>query len=166
MLGNVNHNFGHNAAMGRPETYTYRQLQDRIQQVLGVNVPRSTLRAAMARRGSRATAGMPLPFHATRHPDAFDPASFDVAEVESWLASHPKLRQDAALAAIASSPKGHDHRDVVANARGVGVSWERIAAALSLAEGRSYSKQAAHKRYAPSEAQNGRQEPRAGSPAG
>ncbi len=126
--------------------YSYAEVRARLREELGVDVTESTLRAGFAEAGtptSRVTAGMPAPLPAVHRNR---PARFDAAAIEAWLATHPRLHQEAALAAIGSASASELTR-LVAQARVLHVSWARIAAAISEAEGRPYSRQAAFKRY-------------------
>lgn len=127
--------------------YSYQDLQRRIREVLGVEVATSTLRAAPTRQGqarTRITEGLPAPLPEIRA--RFGSVRFAVDAVEVWLAAHPLRRQQDALHGVQAAPLV-DRRAAVDQARAVGVSWARIAAAISAAEGRPYSAQAAHKRY-------------------
>lgn len=130
-----------------PQWYSYEDLQRRIREVLGAEVATSTLRAAPTRRGqarTRITEGLPAPLPEIRA--RFGPVRFAVDAVEAWLSAHPLRRQQDALNGVQAAPPV-DRRAAVDRARAVGVSWARIAAAISAAEGRPYSAQAAHKRY-------------------
>lgn len=144
----------HNAVVSTEGTYSYAEVRARVREALGVDVTESTLRAGPAEAGrplSRVTVGMPAPL-----PGGGRPARFSAGEIDTWLKGHHHRRQADVLAAIRDSPAGSDHREVVARARAEAVSWERIAQALGDAEGRSYSKQAAFKRYGRSAGQNRR----------
>lgn len=130
-----------------PRWYSYADIQRRIRDVLDIEVTTSTLRAAPTRQGqarTRVTEGMPTPLPQEERP-LFAPVRFAVDDVEDWLTRHPLRRQRDALEAIEGSTG--DRRSLVDQARAAGVSWARIAAAISTAEGRTYSAQAAHKRY-------------------
>lgn len=141
--------------MSTPQWYSYPDLQRRIREVLGVEVATSTLRAAPTRHGralTRVTEGMPTPLPESR--SRFVPARFSVDDVEAWLADHPLLAQLDALHDIRVAGPGGRHA-AVDRARAAGVSWTRIAAAISAAEHRPYSAQAAHRRYGRSAGQHG-----------
>lgn len=124
--------------------YSYADIQERVREVLDIEVSQATLRHAGTRQGTartRLTNGMPTPL-----PGVHKPARFDPEEVETWLANHLLLRQRQALQELSES--GADQRrPLVAAARAIEVSWSRIAAAISVAQGHPYSPQAAHKRY-------------------
>lgn len=118
-------------------TYTYRQLADRIEAVLGRRPSVSTLRAATAttRRTTtsqsrpRLTLGMPPPEPA---PTRTAPARFDAAKVEAWLATHPLRRWLAAdadyRAALRDPTRPIDA--TIALARRRGLTWTQITTGL------------------------------------
>lgn len=140
---------GQNAVMSTsaPQWYSYEDLQRRIREVLGVEVATSTLRAAPTRQGrsrTRITEGLPAPLPENRA--RFVPVRFAVDDIEAWLAAHTLRRQQDALHGVEAAEPA-DRQVSVDRARDAGVSWARIAAAISAAEGRPYSAQAAHKRY-------------------
>lgn len=124
--------------------YSYLDIQQRVREVLNVEVSQTTLRCAGTREGTartRLTEGMPAPL-----PGDYKPARFDPDQIETWLANHLLLRQRQALLELSESDS--DERQLlVAAARDLGVSWARIASAISSAQGRPYTTQAAHQRY-------------------
>lgn len=115
-------------------TYSYPDLADRIAEVLGTRPALSTLRSASAREQRpldyppRLTAGMPRPIPST--PPA--PARFRIREVEQWLATHPWVRQRAALDDVTAAAAGTEEQlqAAVAQARAAGASWTALTAAL------------------------------------
>lgn len=134
-------------------TYGYRQLADRIEEVLGTRPSPSSLRAAAAaarRTGGtqsppRLTAGMPAPLPRT---SATDPAAFPADQVEQWLAHHPRLAWRAAVQRAADALHGGaDPADVVAAARAAGLSWRTITALLAEQGAAPRSTAGVHKRY-------------------
>lgn len=134
--------------MAAEDLLTYRQLADRVERALGVRPALSSLRAAAATAGrgvarTRLTAGLPAPTSTT---DATGQRLFLAAEVDAWLAGHPRRRiadhqRDLAAAPISQRPQA------VAAARAAGLSWREIADALTDADGRAYSRQWAQQRY-------------------
>lgn len=135
-------------------TYGYRELADRIEQVLGVRPSLSTLRAARSetRRTKasssrpRITYGMPLP-RQTGGPTS--PAAFSVREVEAWLKRHPRSQWANTydrLVAVAGKPSARVDASV-ARARRAGLSWRQIAQALTDGSGVRHSPAGVHKRY-------------------
>lgn len=129
--------------------YTYTELAEQIEVVLGVRPSLSTLRAAAAATGRgtnsrvRITACMPLP-----RPGLSDDghAVFAAGAVDRWLAHHPRrrvAREQERLGRAAVS-----RRDVaVVRAREAGLSWQQIADAVAAADGRAYSRQWAQQRW-------------------
>ena len=133
--------------------YTYAVLADRIEDVLGERPSRSALRSAPAearRTGSamarpRVTVGMPSPVPA---PSRTSPAEFDAAEVEEWLAAHPRLRWQRAVASITRSlAEGMPEEQVVAAALKDGLPWRTITGELNAHDGRGRTVSGIHKRY-------------------
>ena len=128
--------------------YTLAEVADRISQELHVRPALSTLRAAAAdaRRGStpaRLTDGLPAPLNPGRHGSQ---TLFDPNAVDAWLAHHPRRRIRQLQDRLAAASPEFRHR-AVATARRAGLSWQQIAAAISRADGRRYSRQAAQQRY-------------------
>ncbi len=136
----------------RPD-YSYEDLADRIEAVLGERPSLSSLRAAPAedqRRGAkkgrpRITAGMPRPRpSATRT----SPARFAPEDIEAWLADHPRRRWDAARQLAGERlAQGHDEEEAVRLALEDGLSWAAIAEVLSTHEGRTVAKSSAYFRF-------------------
>ena len=128
--------------MDRPG-YTYAQVRQRIREELHIDVSTAELRQS-PRPGqfrSRVTHEMPEP-----DPAFVDPIKFDAAAIDDWLEHHPRRRQTRALKALSTSdPTTRDA--LVADARHQGLSWRRIAEAISEADNRLYSTQAVFKRY-------------------
>ncbi|MGV1010108.1 MAG: hypothetical protein ACOYBY_16125 [Dermatophilaceae bacterium] len=140
--------------MSTEPTYTYRQLAARVEEVLGARPSLSSLRAAGAetrrtrsvRRRPRLTVGMPAP-QPSSSPTA--PALFSQAEVEHWLAHHPRagfLAPYRALVAAAAGP-AQDLDAAVGRARRDGLSWQHVAEALSEGSGITRSRSWAHLHY-------------------
>lgn len=128
-------------------------LADRIEEVLGERPSMSALRAAAAkdrRTGStlprpRVTVGMPPRLPATSRTAA---AEFDVAAVEAWLAHHPRLPWQRAVAEMSESlSRGVSEEQVVATALQAGLPWRTVAAELHAYDGRDRSVAGIHKRY-------------------
>lgn len=137
----------------RTATYSYEELADRIEQVLGERPSRSALRAAAAKERiarstqsvPRLTAGMPRPLPA---PTRTAPAAFSAEQVEAWLANHPRLVHDQALRQLSAAlARGDDVETAVHQARSTGLSWRAITAALSEHDGQPRSVAGVHKRY-------------------
>lgn len=136
-----------------PVTYGYAELANRIEQVLGERLTRSTLRSAVSqnRRGRpvqtrpRMTAGMPAPLPA---PSRTAPARFDVAAVEAWLSEHPRLRWNTARAeALQALAAGASIDSVVAAGVAAGLSWRHLTAVLNEFDGGQRSVAGVHKRF-------------------
>lgn len=134
-------------------TYDYEQLVARIEAVLGERPSTSALRAAAAqqrrtanpRTKARLTAGMPPPLPATSRTS---PARFDAEEIESWLASHPRLAwQQATEQARDGLRHGGDTEQVIAQALRAGLSWRTITALLIEHDGRPRTMAGVHKHY-------------------
>jgi hypothetical protein len=132
--------------------YSYAEVADRVEAVLGVRPQLSTLRAAAAAdarvRGTnsrvRVTAGMPAPI---KQVPGY-PTEFDANAIEHWLANHPRAQGTQQMQLLANaSPKQRDK--AVARARAAGLSWQQIADAIGQAEGKTYSRQWAQQRYGP-----------------
>lgn len=140
--------------MPRPRTYSYEQLADRIEQVLGERPSLSSLRAAAAaatRTGSpaarpRVTYGMPRPEPPAR-PTA--PAVFDAAKIEEWLARHPRCAWAAAEQSfrLALRDPVVDAADAVGSARRAGLSWAHIRLGLRAERGDTRSRAGIFKAY-------------------
>ena len=133
--------------------YTYAVLAARIEEVLGERPSKSALRSAAAearRTGSamarpRVTLGMPHPVPARSRTS---PAEFDAAEVEEWLAAHPRLRWQRAVASITRSlAAGMPEEQVVAVALHDELPWRTITAELNAHDGRGRTVSGIHKRY-------------------
>ena len=152
LLGNVN--LGGVPTLGQvsdpPATYTYDQLADAIEQVLGVRPAASTLRAAQAETRSAVrtrrrslTAGMPAPL-----PSTGGAALFDAATVDRWLADHPRRALQRATEEAADALRaGTSEAEVVAYARENGLSWRQITEMLNTVGPRRRSIAAVHRRY-------------------
>jgi hypothetical protein len=135
-------------------TYTYRQVAERMEQVLGGRPALSSLRAASSearrtksvRRRPRLTLGMPAPQPARSRTA---PALFSQAEIEHWLTHHPRVQfltsYRALVAAAAGPAKNLDA--AVARARRDGLSWQHVAEALSEGSGITRSRSWAHLTY-------------------
>lgn len=123
--------------------YTYAQVRQRIRDELHIDVSSAELRQS-PRPGqfrSRVTHEMPEP-----DPAFVDPIKFDAAAIDHWLEHHPRRRQTQALQALSVSDVA-GREALVVDARHQGVSWKRIAEAISAADDRPYSTQAVFKRY-------------------
>ena len=140
--------------MSTEPIYTYLQLADRMEQVLGARPSLSSLRAAASearrtqsvRRRPRLTLGMPAP---QPSPSPTAPALFSQAEIEHWLAHHPRgqfLVSYRALVAAAAGP-AKDLEAAVGRARRDGLSWQHVAEALSEGSGITRSRSWAHLTY-------------------
>ena len=138
---------------GRPATYTYAELAERIEQVLGERPSQSALRAAAAtaRRTDhtqtrpRLTVGMPAALPASSRTA---PAAFSAAAVEQWLEQHPRRAWNAAVTELARAlADGRDPQQAIRSAREAGLSWRHITAALSASDGRTRSVAGVHKAY-------------------
>jgi len=134
-----------------PATYSYDQVAERIEQVLGEQPSRSALRAAPLRqrrtRGRRPglTAGMPAPLPS---PSKTIRARFSATAVEEWLAVHPRLEWARAIRdAKESLAAGQPIEDVVSAALSEGLSWRQITAILNEHDGGHRSVSGVHKRY-------------------
>lgn len=134
-----------------PATYSYDQVAERIEQVLGERPSKSALRAAPLRqrrtRGRRPglTAGMPGPLPS---PSKTIRARFSAAAVEEWLATHPRLewaraRHEAQTSLAAGKPT----ETAVSAALAGGLSWRQITAILNEHDGGHRSVSGVHKRY-------------------
>lgn len=137
----------------RRATYGYEELAARIEQVLGERPSPSALRAARAqsRRTEstltkpRLTVGMPAPLPA---PSRTAPAAFDVEDVERWLAGHPRVAWNQAVAqAEQALARGEDVESVISQALAHGLSWRTITTVLVEHDGQSRSTAGVHKRY-------------------
>lgn len=134
-----------------PATYSYDQVAERIEQVLGEQPSKSALRAARLRqrrtRGRRPglTAGMPAPLPS---PSKTIPARFSATAIEEWLAAHPRLEWDRAIReAKVGLAAGQPTEDVVLAALAGGLSWRLITETLNEHDGRHCSVSGVHKRY-------------------
>lgn len=134
-----------------PATYSYDQVAERIEQVLGEQPSKSALRAAPLRqrrtRGRRPglTAGMPAPLPS---PSKTIRARFSAAAIEEWLALHPRLEWARAIRdAKADLAAGQPTEDVVSAAFARGLSWRQITAILNDHDGGHRSVSGVHKRY-------------------
>ncbi|MGB8385149.1 MAG: hypothetical protein WCG47_28565 [Dermatophilaceae bacterium] len=139
--------------MNTPLTYTYREVADRVEQVLGVRPSLSSLRAAAAearrtrsvRRRARLTLGMPP---AEPAPSRTTPAVFSQAKIEHWLANHPRAGHLAAYRALVAAARQSRNLDAaVQQARRDGLTWQHVADALSEGSGVTRSRSWAHLTY-------------------
>lgn len=131
-----------------PATYGYAQIADRVDQVLGVRPAISTLRTAkvaqrrtagLRARHDRITAGMPEPLTTSQPGES---ARFDAAQIEHWLANHPRvLKQQAEDAAIRALGRGDPELQVVRQARIAGLPWSRISRILTNFDGKTRTAQ-------------------------
>ena len=137
----------------RRATYGYEELAARIEQVLGERPSPSALRAARAqgRRTKstltkpRLTVGLPASLPA---PSRTAPAAFDVEDVERWLAGHPRVAWNQAVAqAEQALARGEDVESVISQALAHGLSWRTITTVLVEHDGQSRSTAGVHKRY-------------------
>ena len=134
-----------------PATYSYDQVAERIEQVLGERPSKSALRAAPLRqrhtRGRRPglTAGMPAPLPS---PSKTIRARFSAAAVEEWLAVHPRLEWARAVhEAKVGLAAGQPTETVVTAAFAGGLSWRQITAILNEHDGGHRSVSGVHKSY-------------------
>ena len=132
-------------------TYTYAQIAERINEVLGETPSLASLRAAAAeatRTAStnsrvRLTADMPAPLTPRS-----SPALFDRLEIERWLTHHPRLKERQAYAELVRSLATETaRRSAVRQARTRGLSWRRITDALTDATGTAHSHQGVFKAF-------------------
>lgn len=132
-------------------TYTYAQVAELINEVLGETPSQASLRAAAAeatRTAStnsrvRLTAGMPAPLTPRS-----SPALFDRLEIERWLRHHPRIKERQAYAALVGQVATEaDRRLAIRRARSQGLSWRRIADALTEATGTRHSHQGVFKAF-------------------
>lgn len=140
--------------VGAEATYSYREVADRVEEVLGERPSLSSLRAeaAVARRTPttqgvpRLTAGLPAPMPA-RSQTA--PAAFSQRKVEAWLRRHPRRVRAAALDALVASASNPRARLAVAvrKAREAGLSWRAIAEGITEGSGVTHSLAGVHKAY-------------------
>ena len=93
----------------------------------------------------RLTVGMPAPLPASSRTA---PAAFDVEEVERWLAAHPRVAWNQAVAqAEQALARGEDVGSVISEALTHGLSWRTITTVLVEHDGQSRSTAGVHKRY-------------------
>ena len=132
-------------------TYTYEQVAERINEVLGETPSLASLRAAAAEATRttstnsrvRLTAGMPAPL-APRS----SPALFDRLEIERWLRHHPRLKERQAYAELVRQVATEaGRRRAIREARTRGLSWRRITDALTDATGTAHSHQGVFKAF-------------------
>lgn len=127
---------------------TYAEVAARIEAVLGERPSLTTLRDAASRAATlpnprnRVTAGMPRP---TPGPPG-SPSLFDAAEVDAWLASHPRRTWSDLRAAIADA-KPEERAAAVASARAAGISWQTVADVINAADGTDFTRQWAQQKY-------------------
>lgn len=137
---------------GRPASYTYAELAERIEQVLGERPSRSALRAELARRPAersqhrpRATAGIPPPLPATSRTA---PSAFAVEAVEQWLEYHPRRAWNTAISELTHAlTTGQDLTHAISSARAAGLSWRQITTAMNAVDGRTRSTAGVHKAF-------------------
>ncbi len=136
-----------------PATYSYRDVADRIEQVLGERPSTSALRAASTKdrhtpdtkSRPRLTVGMPRPLPA---PSPTTPAAFAVDEIECWLAAHPRrILNRAAQEAEEATRRGEPVESVVTAALSKGLTWRAITAALNAGDGGRRSTAGVYKRF-------------------
>lgn len=134
-----------------PATYSYDQVAERIEQVLGERPSKSALRAAPLRqrrtRGRRPglTAGMPAPLPS---PSKTTRARFSAEAVEEWLAVHPRLEWARAMHEAQMGLAAGQHTDTVVSAALTGgLSWRQITAILNEHDGGHRSVSGVHKSY-------------------
>ena len=93
----------------------------------------------------RLTVGMPAPLPA---PSRTAPAAFDVEDVERWLAGHPRVAWNQAVAqAEQALARGEDVESVISQALARGLSWRTITTVLVEHDGQPRSTAGVHKRY-------------------
>lgn len=140
--------------MGAEATYSYREVADRVEEVLGERPSLSALRAAaaVARRTPttqgrpRLTAGMPAPVPAR---SKTSPAAFSQRKVEAWLRRHPRRVRAAAFEALVASASNPRARLEVAvrKARAAGLSWRVVAEGITEGSGVPHSPAGVHKAF-------------------
>lgn len=135
-------------------TYSYRELAERVEEVLGERPSLSALRAsASASRRSattqgwpRLTAGMPAP-ETSKSRTA--PAAFSQRQVEGWLRRHPRLaaaKTYDALVTAAGKPRSR-LEVAVDKARSAGLSWRLVAEAITEGSGLTHSTAGVYKAF-------------------
>lgn len=139
-----------------PRTYTYAELAERIESILGVRPAPSTLRAAAAearrtpanQSRPRLTMGMPLPL--SDSPPG-KPVRFSAAETEEWLAQHPWREwtavRDSLVQSAAAATAPEQLEKAVAEARTGGMSWRQITEVLNAHGPVVKTMQAVHRSY-------------------
>lgn len=134
-------------------TYSYVEVADRIEEVLGERPSLSSLRAESAavkrvralKARPRLTAGLPAPLPAVSRTTA---ARFDVDEVEAWLSTHPRRVWEESLARSRDAlAAGWSVGEVVRQAREDHLSWQQITAILNAHDGGRRSAAGVHVRY-------------------
>lgn len=134
------------------DTLGYPELADRITATIGIRPARSTLRAAVSRpkptpsRGRPSiTAGMPQPLPSDR---PTQPARFDTAQVERWLANHPLLAWNRAVTTAREQlAAGREVEQVIAEARSHGLPWRTITELVGSAQDVPTTVAGVHKKY-------------------
>lgn len=136
-----------------PPTYTYGEVADRIEQVLGERPALSSLRAAAAKaRHTPTTQAVPrltldLPAPLPR-PSGSGPVRFPAPDVERWLADHPRRRWVATMErARTQLAGGEDPEEVVREALVQGLSWRNVTELLHGLECQPQTLAGVHKRY-------------------
>ncbi len=140
--------------VGAERTYSYRELAERVEEVLGDRPSLSALRAsASASRRSattqgwpRLTAGMPAPKPSKSRTA---PAAFSQREVEVWLRRHPRLAATKAYdALVTATGKPRSRLEVaVRKARSAGLSWRLVAEAVTEGSGLPHSTAGVYKAF-------------------
>lgn len=140
--------------VGAERTYSYRELAERVEKVLGDRPSLSALRAsASATRRSattqgwpRLTAGMPAPEPAKSRTS---PAAFSQRKVEAWLRRHPRLAATTAYDALVTAAGNPRSRleGAVRKARAAGLSWRLVAEAIAEGSGVPHSTAGVYKAF-------------------
>lgn len=142
-----------NTPEGDAPTLSYADLADLLELHFGVRPALVTLRAAAQRQkgpaapgraaGSTAsiTAGIPAPLP--------DRQGFDAADVAVWIADHPWRARATAYERLSdtSATEPEQRQAAVKAAREAGLSWSDVARAIAIADGVTFTRQAAQQRY-------------------
>lgn len=137
----------------QPQVYTYKQVADRVEQVLGERPSLSALRAEAAKErqtpttqaNPRLTLRLPAPLP---RPSGSGPARFSADEVEQWLLEHPRRRWMQVMEqARADLAAGKGTEQVVEGVLAAGASWRNVAQLLTGMHGQPQTLAGVHKRF-------------------
>lgn len=136
-----------------PQVYTYRQVADRVEEVLGERPSLSSLRAEAAKGRQtpttqarpRLTLQLPAPLP---HVPGARPVRFSAEEVERWLQNHPRLRWAQAMERARSAlEEGQEPAQVVEEVLSAGASWRNVVQLLAGVPDQPQTLTGVHKRY-------------------